>query len=54
MLYLTNNEYKDYDIKGYKVTTNKTLKNDSPTSGKSAHHESKKIYIEIENNDIFT
>jgi hypothetical protein len=36
MLYLTDNEYKDYDIKGYTVTTKKSSKNeDSPLSTKS-------------------
>lgn len=61
MLYLTDNEYKHYNIKGYTVTNNKIDKVDIPASPsikalrqQQKDEASKSIYIDVENCDIFT
>ncbi len=47
MLYLTDNDYKNYDIKGSTATNDKSHKQDSPTIAKPVIHEGKRSYIEI-------
>ncbi len=53
MLYLTDNQYKDFDIKGYSATNIKHI-SDKIDNKKIDSQRPKSTYIEIDNNDIFT